>query len=181
MLPPDSDLIARVIVKDDRHAFGELVRRYQSQVRSMLRRLTSGDLALADDLAQETFVRAYRSIKKYQGGGKFGSWLYRIAYNAFLTEHAKIAKRRKTQEAALEMQQQASKERASFKHDLAKAMAFLSTQEQAAIALAYAADATHEDIASALECPIGTVKSHIVRAKEKLKKRLHAWAHTELS
>ena len=55
----DADLVARVLVDDDQHAFGELVRRHQSTVRGMLRQLTQTDAALADDLAQETFLRAF--------------------------------------------------------------------------------------------------------------------------
>jgi len=61
---PDSDaaLIARAVVADDRHAFAELVRRHQSAVRACLRRLTAGHHALADDLAQEHFVLAWRHL-----------------------------------------------------------------------------------------------------------------------
>ena len=58
----DSDLIARVLLDDDHHAFGELVKRHQSAVRITLRKLSGGDEALADELAQETFLRAYRSL-----------------------------------------------------------------------------------------------------------------------
>ena len=60
----DAELIARVVVQDDRHAFSELVRRYQSMVRTTLRRLTAGNDALADDLAQETFLLAYRNLQE---------------------------------------------------------------------------------------------------------------------
>src|ERR1043166_9913503 len=84
--PPlsDAQLIARCVVEDDRHAFAELVRRHQSAVRACLRKLTSGNAALADDLAQETFLLAYRNLKSFRQEAKFSTWLYRIAYNAFL-------------------------------------------------------------------------------------------------
>jgi len=98
MPPPpisDAQLIARVVVRDDRHAFGELVRRHQSAVRSPLRRLTNGNAALADDLAQETFLLAYRNLKSFRQDAKFSTWLYRIAYNAFLGDA------RKTKELSL--------------------------------------------------------------------------------
>ena len=91
----DGELIARVLVQDDRHAFGELVRRHQSAVRACLRKLTAGNHALADDLAQETFLLAYRNLRSFRQQAKFSTWLYRIAYNAFLAE------RRKIKEAAL--------------------------------------------------------------------------------
>ena len=86
----DAQLIARAVVQDDRHAFGELVRRHQSAVRSTLRRLTGGNIAHADDLAQETFLLAYRNLKSFRQEAKFSTWLYRIAYNVFLADARKI-------------------------------------------------------------------------------------------
>ena len=86
----DAALIARVVVSDDRHAFSELVRRHQSAVRATLRRLTSGNSALADDLAQETFLLAYRNLKSFRQEARFSTWLYRIAYNAFLADARKM-------------------------------------------------------------------------------------------
>ena len=86
----DAQLIARVLVQDDRHAFGELVRRHQSTVRACLRKLTAGNAALADDLAQETFLLAYRNLKSFRQEAKFSTWLYRIAYNVFLADARKM-------------------------------------------------------------------------------------------
>src|SRR5258706_205281 len=86
----DAHLIARVLVQDDRHAFGELVRRHQSVVRATLRKLTGGNHALADDLAQETFLLAYRNLRSFRQEAKFSTWLYRIAYNAFLADTRKM-------------------------------------------------------------------------------------------
>jgi RNA polymerase sigma factor (sigma-70 family) len=79
----DADLVARVLVDDDQNAFGELVRRHQTKVRGLLRQLTRTDVALADDLAQETFLRAYKHIRSFRGEARFSTWLYRIAYNCF--------------------------------------------------------------------------------------------------
>ena len=76
-------LVARVLVDDDHHAFAELVRHHQSTVRGLLRQLTRNDLALADDLAQETFLRVYKNLRSFRGEAKFSTWLYRIAYNVF--------------------------------------------------------------------------------------------------
>jgi len=61
----DADLVARVLANDDQHAFGELVRRHQSSVRGLLRQLTRTDIALADDLAQEAFLRAYKKLASF--------------------------------------------------------------------------------------------------------------------
>src|SRR5215831_19609739 len=90
--PPVSDeaLIARIVVSDDRHAFGELVRRHQSAVRATLRKLVGGNTALADDLAQETFLLAYRKLKQFRQEAKFSTWLYRIAYNVFLADARRL-------------------------------------------------------------------------------------------
>jgi RNA polymerase sigma-70 factor (ECF subfamily) len=71
----DAHLITRVLRAGDPNAFGELVRRYQSPVRSFLRRLTRGDEALADDLAQETFLRAWRKLETFRAEARFSSWL----------------------------------------------------------------------------------------------------------
>src|SRR4029434_8065350 len=85
----DAQLIARVLVKDDRHAFGELVRRHQSAVRACLRKLTVGNHALADDLAQETFLLAYRNLKSFRQEARFSTWLHRMPTNAFLADARK--------------------------------------------------------------------------------------------
>jgi len=178
----DAQLIARVLVQDDRHAFGELVRRHQSAVRACLRKLTSGNHALADDLAQETFLLAYRNHKSCRQEAKFSTWLYRIAYNAFLADL------RKTKELPLPDDEDADDVAASadtvapvartaaLRVDLQRAMAVLSDAERAAIVQCYHNDLSHEEAAFVLGCPVGTVKTHILRAKQKLKARLGAWA-----
>jgi len=188
--PPlsDAELIARVVVRDDRHAFSELVRRYQSAVRTTLRRLTSGNLALADDLAQETFMLAYRNLASFRQEAKFSTWLYRIATNAFLAD----ARKRKEEllgDRDDELPDDEGAEReddalgdselersASLSMDMARAMAVLSDAERAAIVQCYHTDLSHEEAAQVLNCPVGTVKTHILRAKQKLKSRLAAWA-----
>jgi RNA polymerase sigma factor (sigma-70 family) len=165
----DAQLIARVLVQDDRHAFGELVRRHQSTVRACLRKLTTGNAALADDLAQETFLLAYRNLKSFRQEAKFSTWLYRIAYNVFLVdalsaEHQEHEESRPVARAA------------TLKIDLERAMAALSEAERAAIIQCYHNDLSHEEAAQVLGCPVGTVKTHVLRAKQKLKARLGAWA-----
>lgn len=182
--PPVSDaaLIARVVVSDDRHAFGELVRRHQSAVRATLRKLTNGNQALADDLAQETFLLAYRNLKSFRQEARFSTWLYRIAYNAFLGEARKVKELPLPDDAeALAAPADAVEGRsvarsAALSIDLGRAMHVLSDAERAAIVQCYHNDLTHEEAAVVLGCPVGTVKTHILRAKEKLKARLGAWA-----
>ena len=79
----DADLIARVLSREDQHAFGELVRRHQSPVRAFLARMTRGDAHLADDLAQETFLKVWQKLQTYRGGARFSTWLFGIAFNEF--------------------------------------------------------------------------------------------------
>jgi RNA polymerase sigma factor (sigma-70 family) len=177
----DALLIARVVVQDDRHAFGELVRRHQSAVRASLRRLTGGDHALADDLAQETFLLAYRNLRSFRQEAKFSTWLYRIAYNAFLADARKMKELPLSEDADAEDIAPADIDAtpvargAVLKVDLERAMAVLSQAERAAIVQCYHNDLSHEEAAYVLGCPVGTVKTHVLRAKQKLKARLAAW------
>lgn len=183
---PDAQLIARVLVNDDRHAFSELVRRHQSAVRATLRRLTAGNHALADDLAQETFLLAYRNLASFRQEARFSTWLYRIATNVFLAD----ARKRKEEllgDAEETLAEDDESQRhdpagvaepdraASLKLDLERALAVLSEGERAAIVQCYHNDLSHEEAAYVLGCPVGTVKTHILRAKQKLRDRLAAW------
>ena len=178
----DAQLIARAVVHDDRHAFGELVRRHQSAVRSTLRRLTGGNIAQADDLAQETFLLAYRNLKSFRQEAKFSTWLYRIAYNVFLADARKIKELPMAEDAEGEPVAVADatapslSRQAALSIDLERAMLVLSEAERAAIVQCYHNDLSHEEAAQVLGCPVGTVKTHILRAKQKLKARLGAWS-----
>jgi len=188
--PPVSDaqLIARALVTDDRHAFAELVKRHQSSVRACLRKLTAGNHALADDLAQDTFVLAWRNLKSFRQEARFSTWLYRIATNCWLAD----ARKRKEELLGDRADAVADDEDATMPHidamhadharasslkmDLERAMAVLSDAERAAIVQCYHNDLTHEEAAYVLGCPVGTVKTHLLRGKLKLKERLAAWA-----
>ncbi len=185
----DAQLIARVIVQDDRHAFAELVRRHQSAVRACLRRLTGGNHALADDLAQETFVLAWRNLKSFRQEAKFSTWLYRIATNCWLGDARKRKEEllgdRDTEVSGDDDESstqgssggESALERGTALHvDLTRAMAVLSEAEQAAIVQCYHNDLTHEEAAYVLGCPVGTVKTHVLRAKQKLRVTMAAWA-----
>src|SRR5215471_1207778 len=88
----DEALVASVVTARDAAAFEALVRRHQSKVRNWLRQLTR-DSARADDLAQETFIRAWERAHTFTGKGKFASWLLKIAYNTFLQARRGDARR----------------------------------------------------------------------------------------
>jgi RNA polymerase sigma-70 factor (ECF subfamily) len=171
----DADLIARVLLADDRHAFRELVRRHQSVTRGLLRRLTQ-DAAVADDLAQETFLRAYRGLRGYRGSSRFSSWICGIAYRVFLTQTRRARAGFEEGEPDERGEHQPSPAHlADLRHDLRRAMGALGPDERVALSLAYGGDSTHEEIAEILGWPLGTVKTRILRAKEKLRRELGAW------
>jgi RNA polymerase sigma-70 factor (ECF subfamily) len=174
---PDAVLVARCLGGDDRHAFAELTRRHQSGVRSLLRRLTRGNEALADDLAQDTFVQVWRNLRQFRGEAKFSTWIYRIAYNAFLA-HARAAHH--DEPLPEQLPEDASGPslavESAMRMDLAKAMDRLSEGERAAIIHCYYQDLSHEEAAYVLGCPLGTLKSNVLRAKQKLRTVLAAWA-----
>ena len=184
----DAELIARSLVGDDRHAFAELVRRHQSAVRACLRRLTAGDHALADDLAQETFVLAWRNLKSFRQEARFSTWLYRIATNCWLADARKrkevllgdsdadVAEDGDDGGVAESGGAPDHARGAVLRIDMERAMAVLSEAERAAIVQCYHNDLSHEEAAFVLGCPVGTVKTHVHRAKQKLKAALASWA-----
>jgi RNA polymerase sigma factor (sigma-70 family) len=174
--PSDAALVARVLTRDDRSAFAEIVRRHQSPVRTLLRRLTCGDAARADDLAQESFLRAYRGLARFRGEAKLSSWLYRIAFNVFLADRARVRSEPPLLPPIEDVEEtEAGADRVLLQHDLERAMAALSPAERAALTLAYRDGASHAEVASILGCPLGTAKTHILRGKEKLERQLAAW------
>jgi RNA polymerase sigma-70 factor (ECF subfamily) len=168
----DSDLIARVLANDDRHAFAELVRRHQSDVRSLLRRLTGGDAAHADDLAQETFLRAYRAISGFSGKARFSTWLFRIATNAYLSEIRKRTEELEDMPTTEVAPDGPLPDRTAMRYDLNRALALLRPEERAALALTYGQGLPHEEAAAILEWPLGTVKTHVNRGKARLRELL---------
>jgi RNA polymerase sigma factor (sigma-70 family) len=171
----DADLVARVLVDDDQHAFSELVRRNQSAVRGLLRQLTRTDMALADDLAQETFVRAYKNIRSFRGEARFSTWLYRIAYNVFREDARKRKELVGIDEGQLEAEADPQPTNLPLQHDLAHALASLPLHERTAIVLCCQNGLSHDEASRVLEIPLGTVKTNVLRGREKLKRLLAAW------
>ncbi|MGA2140674.1 MAG: sigma-70 family RNA polymerase sigma factor [Verrucomicrobiia bacterium] len=177
----DADLIARVLTREDQHAFAELVRRYQSPVRAFLTRMARGDAHLGDDLAQETFLKAWRKLHTYRGSAPFSTWLFGIAFNEFRT----VARQRKEltlddiDELPVEATQPPADSRSGLRLDLTEALKRLHSNERAAVLLCCQNGLSHEEAAEALDCPLGTVKTHVLRGKEKLKRWLSGYQHYE--
>lgn len=172
----DTELIARVIVSDDHAAFGELVARHQSAVRHFLRHLTRGDMALADDLAQDTFVHGYHKLSAFHGNSTFTTWLLGIAHNQWRNA------RRKQRTVPLDPDHLSRLDQvpspaplSDLKADLAHAMRVLTADEHLVFHLHYQQGLSHQEIATVIAQPLGTIKTHLNRGKDKLRPLLSSW------
>ena len=167
---PEEAVVAQAMSGDD-GAFAELVRRRQKRVRDLLRRL-SGDHALADDLAQTVFLRAWRGIGALREPGAFGGWLKRVAISAWLDEARRAAAPIDDDEHAFlaAADPAPSPQRMAGGIDLERALARLAPAERLCVVLAHGEGMTHAEIAEAARLPLGTVKSHVLRGTEKLKR-----------
>ena len=173
----DNDLIARVMRNDDSNAFAELVRRHQSTLRASLRKMTRGHFELADDIAQETFILAWKNIRHFRFEAKFSTWLYRIAFNAWQSEMRKKHELLMDDDKMPEPEPLESEAvHTGMRRDLARAMAGLTDGEQNAILQCYYNDLSHDEAAYVLGIPLGTVKTNILKAKEKMRAKLAAYA-----
>lgn len=170
----DQALVARVRLDGDRRAFDQLVRRNQGMVRAQLRRLLHGDEAAADDLAQETFMLAWRRLGQFRGEARFSSWLYRIAYTCFLQACRTPPRHHSGDDETLE-RLPAPMHAVDLQLDLERAMRRLSAAEQVVLLHCVQMGLTHEDAAYVLAMPLGTVKTHAMRGKAKLRAALAAW------
>ena len=160
-------LVARVISGDEPQAFAELVKMHQSRIRAFLLRLTRGDGALSDDLAQEVFLTAYKKIKSFQGTGSFSAWLHKIAYTAFLQNLRQAAARTRREDAWDQLQIRHTHIR-EVRLDVEKALSKLKLEERSALTLCFSHGYTHMEACAIMGMPLGTLKSHIARGKEKL-------------
>jgi RNA polymerase sigma-70 factor (ECF subfamily) len=166
--------LAALSVAGSRAAFGELVRRHNSAIRVLLRRM-GADESTADDVAQDAFLIAFERIGEFRGEGGFCPWVRRIAARLYVKRWRKSAR--------LELREDVSAEEDGAYHpgmgegaaaeriDLEAALAALSGAERMCVSLCYGAGLTHAEAAEAMSAPVGTVKSHVKRGLEKLRKR----------
>ena len=154
----------------DTGAFEELVRRRQGFVRGLMRQLC-GDPALADDLAQEVFLLAWRKLKGLKRPEAFGGWLRRIAVNLFLQQT-----RRKDlvdpDSENLEKRKGAGDGDRTARMDLERALDLIRPGERLCVVLSYSQGLSHSEIGSVTGLPLGTVKSHIARGTARLRRYL---------
>ncbi|MBQ8714806.1 MAG: RNA polymerase sigma factor [Prevotella sp.] len=161
----DISLVAQVAVLGNRRAFDELVRRYQSPVRRFFLHQTLGDEQLSDDLAQDTFIKAYTNIGKFRGLASFQTWLMRIAYNVFY-DYTRAHKQLADMDSVPE--RQGSHVSPTLKMDLYHALALLKPDERTCVTLQLIDGYDIKKIAEITQIKEGTVKSHLSRGKERL-------------
>jgi RNA polymerase sigma-70 factor, ECF subfamily len=179
----DNVLIERILKDGDQHAFKTLVIKHQSQIRVFARRLCAGCHSTADDIAQETFISAFRNLKGFKRQSKLSTWLHSIAYRQFLAVIKTRTKNKNIQRAIeekVEVYSINNDEPADiatnwFARDtvetnilIEQLMATLTPIERVCISLFSYTGLTHNEIAEELEMALGTVKSHINRAKQKM-------------
>jgi RNA polymerase sigma-70 factor (ECF subfamily) len=171
----DQALVARVRLCGDRNAFEHLVRRHQGMVRAQLRRLLHGDAATADDLAQETFLLAWRKLDQFRGDARFSTWLHRIAWSCFLQAYRKQPRLANDAGQGEVESVPALPHAIDLELDFERAMRRLSSAEQTVLIHCVQMGLSHDEAAYVLAMPLGTVKTHATRGKAKLKAWLAAW------
>ncbi len=167
----DLFLVSRVILFDDRKAFDSLVRKYQAGIRRFFQHLTLGDTETSNDLSQETFIKAYLFLRSFRGSARFSTWLYRIAYNVFYDHkrpnHNQLQVETSAETASF-LQHYSISERIHQKIDVMESLKVLKEEERIAIILFYLKDFHYDKISDIMKCPVGTIKTHLHRGKEKL-------------
>ena len=163
----DISLVAQVAISGNRRAFDELVHRYQSPVRRFFLHQTLGDGQLSDDLAQDTFLKAYTNIASFRGLASFQTWIMRIAYNVFY-DYTRKRQLAVSDWQLAESQQPTANSQQPIKMDLYAALALLKPDERTCITLQLIDGYDIAGVAKITGLKEGTVKSHLSRGKEKL-------------
>lgn len=181
---PDSDLmLVERTVAGDQRAFELLIIKYQRRVERLIGRMVR-DVDLVEDIAQETFIRAYRALHQFRGDSQFYTWLYRIAVNTAKKFLLELKHDPTVSQTALERNDEddetfsprnepsteESPESVLAAKEIAQAvnaaLAALPDDLRQAITLREMDGLSYEDIAGLMDCPIGTVRSRIFRARE---------------
>ena len=163
----DIALVTQVAMFHNKKAFDQLVRKYQSPVRRFFLNQTLGDEQLSDDLAQETFIKAYVNITKFRGMSSFSTWLMRIAYNVFYDD---VRSRKQTEDidTSSAVRQSSKSGDSNLKMDIHAALALLKPDERSCITLQLIDGYPVDQISKITGINENTVKSHLKRGKDKM-------------
>ena len=180
----DRDLVTRV-QKGDKRAFDLLVLKYQHKIVKLISRYIHDQDEILD-IAQEAFIKAYRALPRFRGDSAFYTWLYRIAINTaknFLVSQGRRppesdidADEAEQYEGASKLKEMGTPENILLKDEIEqvvnRAIEQLPEDLRTAITLREMEGLSYEDIAQAMDCPVGTVRSRIFRAREAIDKKL---------
>ena len=167
-MPPDPDNDAQLCARaaaGDRGAFSVLVARHENRLRAFLRHVGGADVA--DELAQESFLKAWQAARQFRGEASFASWLSAIGWRCYVDHVRRSRSRTRTDEAAAEFAQGAGAAEGEGRIDLARALGSLEPAERAALVLCDGHGWSHIEAAAILRLPLGTVKTLVRRAKQK--------------
>ncbi|MDX9954861.1 MAG: sigma-70 family RNA polymerase sigma factor [Anaerolineae bacterium] len=177
----DLELIA-LAQQGDRQAFGELVMRYRERVIGVVYRMC-GDIQLAEDAAQEAFVRAWQQLPRYQPRAPFQSWLYRIALNRATDV---LRAERETVDVvdlplvAPGLEPEAAVERSALNEQVRRAVLALPEASRSVLILREYEGLSYKEIAETLDIPLGTVMSRLNYARGRLREWLGPWLEAGL-
>lgn len=178
-------LLVERVQRGDKTAFDALVRKYQHKIVKLVSRYVY-EPAEAQDIAQETFIKAYRALPRFRGDSAFYTWIYRIAINT--AKNYLVANSRRPVDQQLDLQDPEQYEMNARLKDVDTPESLLLTDEiqatvegaiqelpeelRTAIVLRELEGMSYEEIAAAMDCPVGTVRSRIFRAREAISERL---------
>ena len=178
-------LLVERVQKGDKHAFNLLISKYQHRIISLVSRYVS-DHSEAQDVAQESFIKAYRAISRFRGDSAFYTWLYRIAINT--AKNYLVAQKRRPPASDIDavdaeqydiesrLKEKGTPEnelmRDEIKRTVFDTIAALPDDLRTAIMLREMEGMSYEDIALTMDCPIGTVRSRIFRARDAIDEKL---------
>ena len=191
-LSDGDDKLVKRAKKGDSRAFDLLVLKYQGRVAQLVSRYVS-NAAEVEDVTQEAFIKAYRALPKFRGDSAFYTWLYRIAANA-AKNHLVALSRRPTTDLALDdsesyevpgrLKDNESPDEVIMGQQLeaviSQAIEGLPLELKAALTLREFEGLSYDEIAEVLECPIGTVRSRIFRAREAIDQKVASQIQGEL-
>ncbi|MBR6539589.1 MAG: sigma-70 family RNA polymerase sigma factor [Bacteroides sp.] len=164
----DISLIAQVVMFHNNRAFDQLVKKYQSPIRRFFLHQTCGDGPLSDDLAQETFIKAYTNLSSFKSLSNFSTWLFRVAHNVFYDYIRTQKEMDDLDTGQVDAAHQVRQKDIGQEIDIYQALATLKEAERTCITLFYMEEQTMEKIVEITGMPPNTIKSHLKRGKEKM-------------